>query len=447
LNLLKTNNKQRTTNFIVSLRTCNPHYNYPLLLYAYFVFFSLLVSYILHLVTCIFIFFLTGRLANRQTDFVFSLLALVTRAITIRYYYTLILSFFSTGRPADWKIGRLSNRTLYTLFLSACFLFLVITIIFGSINSSATLFAAAKEEQEITEENILSKISLASQWLADKQRPDGSWPMVTQDKHSSIAATGLFGLTTFNSIDKSRGNDSHFPIPDTQKALSYLLSQQHNDGCWEATSSFSWNKVEATTAALYGLISADYKGKALEKGMDWLIKNQRTNGSWNDDCWDTSWAINLLFYYNYQASSPIIQSACLWLVNDQRDDGSWKTLLRNLKRFEPLWTTSPVIFALAQTGKHPEIIMEGLEYLKNEQNRNGSFGHWDASKTGLALLAFSSLSKYSGLTEKYKPSAESAVQWFLSKQRRSGTWPGGFHPFNIIDTAFSIWGLNKFLEN
>jgi len=319
-------------------------------------------------------------------------------------------------------------------------------MILGLINSSATLFAAAKEE-EITRENILCKISLAAQWLSKQQRPDGSWPIVTQDKHSSVVATGLFGLGTFNSIDKSRGNDSLFPRPDTKKALSYLLSQQHNDGYWEATSSFSWNKVEATTAALYGLISADYKGKALEKGMDWLIKNQNTNGSWNNDCWDTCWALYLLLSSGYQISNPIIKSASLWLVNNQRDDGSWKTNLPNLKRFEPLWTTSPVIFALAQTGKHPEIIMEGLEYLKNEQNRNGSFGHWDASKTGLALLAFSSLSKYPGLTEKYKPLAERAVQWFLSNQRRKGTWPGGFHPFNVIDTAFSIWGLNKFLKN
>jgi hypothetical protein len=65
----------------------------------------------------------------------------------------------------------------YPLFLSACFVLLIATIIFGSINSSATLFAAAKE-QEITEENILSKISLATQWLAEQQRglPNNSGP-------------------------------------------------------------------------------------------------------------------------------------------------------------------------------------------------------------------------------------------------------------------------------
>ncbi len=310
---------------------------------------------------------------------------------------------------------------------------MIITIILGLINSSYILFAAENEE-EINREIILNKISLATRWLTEQQRPDGSWPIVTQDKHSSVVATGLFGLGT------------SLPTPDIKKALSFLLTHQHNEGYWEDTSSFSWNKVEATTAALYGLISAGYEERAVKKGINWLIKNQQANGSWNDDCWDTSWALYLLLCNNYPVFSPIIKSACQWLVDDQRDDGSWKTRLPNLKQFEPLWTTPPAIFTLAQTGQHKETIIKGLKYLKNKQNKNGSFGHQDASKTGLALLAFSSLSKYPDLTEEYRPSAESAVQWFLLNQRKSGTWPGGFHPFDIIDTAFSIWGLNKFLE-
>jgi len=302
------------------------------------------------------------------------------------------------------------------------------------INSSCILFAAENEE-EINREIILNKISLATRWLTEQQRPDGSWPIVTQDKHSSVVATGLFGLGTLS-----------LPLPDFKKALSFLLAHQNNEGYWEATSSFSWNKTEATTAALYGLISTGYEGSAVEKGINWLIKNQNTNGSWNDDCWDTSWALYLLLCSGCQISNSVIKSASLWPANDQRDDGSWKTNLSNLKQFEPLWTTPPVIFTLAQTGQHQDTITKGLKYLKNKQNKNGSFGRKDASKTGLALLAFTSLSKYPGLTEKYRPSAERAVQWFLSNQRRSGTWPGGFHPFDIIDTAFSIWGLNKFLE-
>jgi len=325
-------------------------------------------------------------------------------------------------------------------------LFIIITIILGLINSSCILFAAENEE-EINRETILNKISLATRWLTEQQRPDGSWPIVTQDKHSSVVATGLFGLRTFDNIYKKGDKPLPFHLPDFKKALSFLLTQQHNEGYWEDTSSFSWNKVESTTAALYGLVSSSNEGRAVEKGVNWLIKNQNTNGSWNDDCWDTSWALYLLFCCDYQASDPIIKSACQWLVNDQRDDGSWKTNLPNLKQFEPLWTTSPVIFILAQTGQYRETIIKGLKYLKNKQNKNGSFGRKDASKTGLALLAFSSLSAYSNLVKEYRPSAERAVQWFLSNQRKKGTWPGGFHPFDIIDTAFSIWGLNKYFAD
>ncbi len=324
--------------------------------------------------------------------------------------------------------------------------FIIIAIILGLINSPYILFAAENKE-EMNREIILNKISLATRWLTEQQRPDGSWPMVTQDKHFSVVATGLFGLGTFSRIVKNKGDKpTSLPLPDIEKALSFLLSQQHNEGYWEATSFFPWNKIEATTAALYGLISAGYKGEALKKGINWLIKNQKDNGSWNDDCWDTSWALYLLLCSGYHVSNPIIKSACQWLVNDQRDDGSWKTRLPNLRQFEPLWTTPPVIFTLAETAQYQETIIKGLKYIQKKQNKNGSFGRQDASKTGLALLAFSSLSKYSDLIEEYRPLAERAVQCFLSNQRQNGTWPGGFHPFDVIDTAFSIWGLNKFLE-
>ena len=373
------------------------------------------------------------------------------------------------------------------LFSLSLLLFLIAIIILGlTVNSSTTLWVAAtaataaddatdvdkdvdkdKDEEdkkeEITRENILSKISLAAQWLSEKQRPDGSWPIVTQDKRSSVVATGLFALGIFGqkdnnhrsnrSRDKGEGDYQNYllpaltVLPDTQKALSFLLAHQEEEGYWEDPSSFPWNEVEATIAALYGLISVGYEGTALNQGMDWLIKNQEPNGSWNDDCWDTSWALYLLYRYNYSTSDPIIQAAAQWLAEDQKKNGSWESDLPHLKRFEPLWTTPPAIFALAQTDQYQDNLVKGLEYLKEEQNKNGSFGRKDASKTGLALMAFCSLSHYPDLLAEYKPSAEKAVQWFLSNQRASGTWPGGFHTFDIIDTSFSIWGLNKFLSS
>lgn len=177
---------------------------------------------------------------------------------------------------------------------------LIVIMILGLMISLIILFiaVAATEGQEISRENILSKTSLATQWLAKQQRSDGSWPIVTQDKRSSVVATGLFGLGTFSQASLS--------APNIDKALSFILAHQHNEGYWEASSSFSWNKVEATTAALYGLISAGYKGEALGKGMDWLIKNQKANGSWNDDCWDTCWALYLFLYSGWQMTKGMM---------------------------------------------------------------------------------------------------------------------------------------------
>jgi hypothetical protein len=40
--------------------------------------------------------------------------------------------------------------------------------------------------------------------------------------------------------------------------------------------------------------------------------------------------------------------------------------------------------------------------------------------------------------DEYTECAHKAVEWFLRKQRSKGTWPGGFHPFDIVDTSFAL---------
>jgi hypothetical protein len=43
-----------------------------------------------------------------------------------------------------------------------------------------------------------------------------------------------------------------------------------------------------------------------------------------------------------------------------------------------------------------------------------------------------------GDMDEYTECAHKAVEWFLRKQRSKGTWPGGFHPFDIVDTSFAL---------
>ncbi len=339
------------------------------------------------------------------------------------------------------------------------------------------------EEQESIKEAII----LATDWLLSKQRSDGSWPIITKDKNPSLVSTGLYGLGTINKLIYARQLDLDEDFLDQlllsrERAIHFILSSQKNEGSWKSLSFIPWNEVEVTTTALSGLIScftnSDYSDyphtqsetqvqaqkqiqiqpsiqpptqtqilTQIQKGMNWLLQQQKENGSWSDDCWDTIWALNLFLDYGYTPDDPVVKKAGSWLIEDQRNSGSWKTDLSHLDQFGTLWTTQPAIFTLAKTGQYQDGISKGLKYLKKEQNRSGSFGHSDAAKTGMALVAFCSLDKYPDLREEYKDCVEEAVEWFLEKQKSKGTWPGGFHPFDIVDTSLALWGLIEYLND
>lgn len=333
------------------------------------------------------------------------------------------------------------------------------------------------EEQESIKEAII----LATDWLLSKQRSDGSWPIITKDKNPCLVATGLYGLGTINKLLSLEWLDEDFVdllLLSRERAIHFILSSQKDEGYWESLSFIPWNKVEVTTTALSGLVScfinSDYldypqvqkemqaQGQIqiqtkqltqtqmqtqIQRGINWLLEQQKENGSWSDDCWDTIWALRLFLDYGYNPDDPVVKKAGNWLIEDQKKSGSWKTDLSHLDQFGSLWTTQPAIFTLAKTGQYQDSISKGLKYLRKEQNRSGSFGHSDAAKTGMALLAFCSLDKYPDLKEEYKDCAEEAVEWFLEKQKSKGTWPGGFHPFDIVDTSLALWGLIEYLQS
>jgi len=310
-------------------------------------------------------------------------------------------------------------------------------------------FSSTCTEQDFQlRQEIEEAIHRGATWLLQQQRSDGSWPIVTKDSHPSLVATGLYGLKTIEillTIPKEDKEFNQLMYQQQELAISFLLAHQNPRGYWPVLGKIPWNEVEVTTAVLLGLTSAHYQGKEIEKAWQWLINQQEENGSWNNDCWDTIWATNLLLDQYYPTEEEVIQKACNWLIRDQKSKGYWKTNLPHLKVFGSLWTTQPALFTLAKTGNYQETIIKGLSYLKKEQNRSGSFGRWDASKTGLALYTFTSLEQYPSLMAEYRECAHKAVGWFLLKQHDKGTWPGGFHPFDIVDTSFALWGLTKFL--
>jgi len=315
--------------------------------------------------------------------------------------------------------------------------------------SSLFAYQVFAKELPIDQDKIKDAIELGSKWLIDQQRSDGSWPIITKDSNSSLVATGLYGLKTIEEVLNLEWEKDFSELLQEKKlkAIHFLLSQQNPQGYWEPVSSIPWNRIEASATSLIGLVTAGYQGVEIERGINWLIEQQEKNGSWSNDCWDTIWVTYLLLENGYSPDNPMVQKSCNWLVEDQKEKGYWKTNLSHLKSFGSLWTTQPALFTLAKTGYYHESISKGLEYLEKKQNSSGSFGHWDASKTGMSLYVFSDLAQYQELKDEYHECADKAVKWFLKKQRSKGTWPGGFHPFDIVDTSFALWGLTEYLSN
>lgn len=323
-----------------------------------------------------------------------------------------------------------------------CFLIFFFFLLLNSYIAYAKVNIEAQKQIE-------EAIKRGGLWLLGEQKSDGSWPIVTRESHSSLVATGLFGLKTIEKLLSITDKDSEFSKLMYQKqkhAISFLLAHQNSQGYWEAIANIPWNKVEVTTLVLLGLSSTSFFSAETENTFHWLVSQQKENGSWNNDCWDTIWATYLLLEEGYTLEEEVVQKACNWLITDQRSKGYWKTNLSHLKGFGSLWTTQPALFTLAKTGFYYDSINKGLQYLKKEQNKNGSFGNWDASKTGMALYTFCSLEQYPSLMAEFRECANKAVNWFLKKQNDRGTWPGGFHPFDIVDTSFALWGLTKFLS-
>ncbi|HWW44329.1 MAG TPA: squalene--hopene cyclase [Acidimicrobiia bacterium] len=144
-------------------------------------------------------------------------------------------------------------------------------------------------------------------WLLRAQDADGSWFGRWGANHvygtgAAVAALAASGLAT--------------SAPPIQRAVAWLHRHQNSDGGWgEDLRSYrddSWRGRGASTPsqtawALLALIAADPPppdprnagdGGALERGVAWLVDNQRPDGTW-DEPWFTGTGFPGDFYINY----------------------------------------------------------------------------------------------------------------------------------------------------
>lgn len=223
---------------------------------------------------------------------------------------------------------------------------------------------------------------------------------------SPVWDTGLMSLA-LQEAPKSEDREAH------RKALDWLAERQILDvvGDWAAQRpqlrpggwAFQyWNDyypdVDDTAVVAMALHRFDKEGyaEAIERAAEWIIGMQSSNGGWGAfDAENAHYGLNHIPFADHGA-----------LLDPPTVDVSARCL-----------------GFLAQIGyakDHP-VIARGIEFLKREQEEDGSwFGRWG---TNYIYGTWSALSAFQALGEDpAAPHIQKAVAWLKARQREDGGW-------------------------
>ncbi len=192
-------------------------------------------------------------------------------------------------------------------------------------------------------------------WVLDMQNKDGSWAAFDRDNSKRLLASIPFAdfipPLDFGSPDITGhvlyilSELGYCPIIDKKyilRALKYLKSSQKKDGSWYGR--WGVNYIYGTSKVLQafdvlasnGFLNGEYAPQ-IEDSLDWLRKCQNDDGGWGESCksYDmgkychldestpsqTAWA--LLGLMSRNGSGSQILNGIEYLMNSQQKDGSW----------------------------------------------------------------------------------------------------------------------------
>jgi squalene-hopene/tetraprenyl-beta-curcumene cyclase len=137
-----------------------------------------------------------------------------------------------------------------------------------------------------------------TEWLLAAQEKDGSWFGRWGVNYVYGTGAALMALA-----ENGVGSSS----PAVRRAVAWLESHQNRDGGWgEDVRSYDdpkWAGVGDSTAsqtawALLGLIAVGERGRAVERGVQWLLETQKSDGHWDEPQF-TGTGFPSDFYINY----------------------------------------------------------------------------------------------------------------------------------------------------
>ncbi len=160
----------------------------------------------------------------------------------------------------------------------------------------------------VDKDKYASHIERALDYLKATQEEDGSW-------FGRWGTNYIYGTWSVLSALEVAGIDPHEDF--VRKAVAWLEATQNEDGGWgESNESYypprhrrPYRSTPFQTAwALLALLAAgEQDSQGVQRGIDWLIRYQRTNGLWQDDDYTAPGFPRVFYlkYHGYTAYFPL----------------------------------------------------------------------------------------------------------------------------------------------
>jgi Squalene-hopene cyclase C-terminal domain/Prenyltransferase and squalene oxidase repeat len=184
--------------------------------------------------------------------------------------------------------------------------------------------------------------------VLSRQLPDGSFPQIVGSSEGWINST-IWSIFPLSAIDRPDVDDA------VQRAVDWLIAQQRPDGSWPSFSPISWSDADMTGAAIQALNAAGRQATvAEERAFDYLRGAQGEDGGFEatpgsgSNSATTAWVVQGMLAAGQDPRSwrtPSGNEPLAYLASLQRPDGSigWTAA----DDTNSLWMTAQVGPALA----------------------------------------------------------------------------------------------------
>ena len=203
-----------------------------------------------------------------------------------------------------------------------------------------------------------------------------------------------------------------------KKAISHIISVQDESGAWSRLKGEFLCETEPTSWAVKVLSMDKALPDRVKKGVQFILHDQQSDGSWNNNAAHTGFAIIAL--QETGIGGEAIEKAISYLRKVQHEEGGFQRTA-NVGESSTLHTAI-VLFAMREAGFSIDdpMVRKALVWLVSCQNKDGGYG----VARGEPSVAFATARAVKALRMYGIPLAEPFVKdgiaWFLTTQKESG---------------------------